>query len=232
LNVTEISYGNYSFSSINKTAALKLQWDYRAPKDGLYMMYGDVTDGDDLTVLENDMPQSKKYGMGRSYIASIGYFSKGDKISVSASPKAGASGTAKIYVDVLNADVFEQGYNKLKTQVLKAEKSGSNNLEGKINVTEDGLFYTSIPYEDGWTAVVDGEKTEITPVGNAMLAFPITKGEHTVSLYYYPKGFWIGFAASTICVMLLVGMCLLTYVFRKKIIPEPAALDIPEVDEE
>lgn len=230
LNVTEISYGNYSFSSINKTTALKLQWDYRAPKDGLYMMYGDVTDGDDLTVLENDMPQSKKYGMGRSYIASIGYFSKGDKISVSASPKAGASGTAKIYVDVLNADVFEQGYNKLKTQVLKAEKSGSNKLEGKINVTEDGLFYTSIPYEAGWKATVDGKPVEMKPVGGSLVAFELDKGEHEIVITYFPSGFWPGLAVSVFCMLVFAALCFLIYVKKFKLIPESvySELNFPE----
>ncbi len=230
--VNKTDYGNYSFNCSDSSFKPHVKWNYTAPEDGLYLMYADIKDGEDVTVMQNDVEQPKKYGMSRPYVSPIGYFKKGDKISVYAELKAGSSGKARVFVDLFNKDVFEQGYAKLSQSVMDTTHLTASSMDGTIDVKQDGLFYTSIPYEDGWTAVVDGEKTEITPVGNAMLAFPITKGEHTVSLYYYPKGFWIGFAASTICVMLLVGMCLLTYVFRKKIIPEPAALDIPEVDEE
>ena len=232
VNVTELSYGNYSFSSINKSAALKLQWNYTAPKDGLYLMYGDVTDSDDIGVLQNDMPQSKKYGMGRSYVASIGYFSKGDKISVTAEPKAGASGTAKIYVNLLNADVFEQGYNKLKTQVMQSKQTTANKIEGKINVSEDGLFYTSIPYEEGWKATVDGNTAEMKPVGGSLVAFELDKGEHDIVIEYYPKGFWPGFAVSLVCLLAFAAICFLIYVKKFKLIPESAysELEFPEND--
>ena len=107
----------------------------------------------------------------------------------------------------------------------------ASSMKGDIYVKEDGLFYTSIPYEEGWTAIVDGEKVDITPVGDAALAFPVTQGNHTIELTYYPKGFWPGFAISMVCLIVLVGMCVMIYIFKKRIIPEPAKLDIPEPDD-
>ena len=190
-------------------------------KDGLYMMYADIQDGDDVTVMVNDVAQSAKYGMARSYVACIGYFSKGDKISVYADLKTGSSGKARVYVDMLNKDVFESGYAKLSESVMTTTKCTSSSMEGTINVKENGLFYTSIPYEKGWTATVDGQKVDITPVGNSLLAFPLEAGEHEIKLKYYPNGFWAGFAVSMICACLFAGACVLVYVLRKKIMPEP-----------
>ena len=69
--------------------------------------------------------------------------------------------------------------------------------------------------------IVDGEKVEITPVGNSLLAFPLEAGEHEIKLTYYPNGFWPGFAISMICAFLFAGACVLTYVLKKKIIPDP-----------
>ena len=81
-------------------------------------MYADISGGDDVTVMINDVAQSKTYGMGRSYIACIGQCKKGDKISVYSNLQQGQSGSAMVFVDVLNQDVFEEGYNKLSKSVM------------------------------------------------------------------------------------------------------------------
>lgn len=217
VNVRKLSYGNYSFTSVNNSAAIKLQWNYTAPVDGLYLMYGDVTEGDDLSVSCNGVPQTKKIGMGRSYIASIGYFSKGDLISVGADPKAGTSGTAKMYVDVLNSSVFEKGYEMLSKQVMKTESTTANEIKGSINVTSKGLFYTSIPYEKGWSATVDGEAVELKPVGGSLVAFELDEGQHDIVITYYPAGFWPGLAATVFCMLIFAALCVLVYIKKPKL---------------
>ena len=219
--VIKKEYGLYDFSCVDTTVTPHVKWNYEAPQDGLYMMYADIQDGDDVTVMVNDVAQSSKYGMARSYSACIGYFNKGDKISVYADLKTGSSGKARVYVDMLNKDVFEAGYAKLSDSVMETTNCTSSSMEGTINVKESGLFYTSIPYEKGWTATVDGQNVEITPVGNSLLAFPIAKGEHQIKLNYYPNGFWPGFAVTLICACMLAAACVLVYVLKKKVMPEP-----------
>ena len=219
--VIKKEYGLYDFSCVDTTVTPHVKWNYEAPQEGLYMMYADIQDGDDVTVMVNDVAQSSKYGMARSYIACIGYFNKGDKISVYADLKTGSSGKARVYVDMLNKDVFEAGYAKLSDSVMETTNCTSSSMEGTINVKESGLFYTSIPYEKGWTATVDGQNVEITPVGNSLLAFPIAKGEHQIKLNYYPNGFWPGFAVTLICACMLAAACVLVYVLKKKVMPEP-----------
>ena len=219
--VIKKEYGLYDFSCVDTTVTPHVKWNYEAPQDGLYMMYADIQDGDDVTVMVNDVAQSSKYGMARSYIACIGYFNKGDKISVYADLKTGSSGKARVYVDMLNKDVFEAGYAKLSDSVMETTNCTSSSMEGTINVKESGLFYTSIPYEKGWTATVDGQNVDITPVGNSLLAFPIDKGEHEIKLNYYPNGFWPGFAVTLICACMFAAACVLVYVLKKKVMPEP-----------
>ncbi len=68
---------------------------------------------------------------------------------------------------------------------------------------------------------MDGETVDITPVGNSLLAFPLSAGEHEITLTYYPNGFWPGMAVSCVCLLLFAGMCVLTYILRIRIIPEP-----------
>ncbi len=214
--VTKTSYGNYSFSCTDASITPHVKWNYEAPEDGLYCMYAKISGGDNVTVMQNDAAQSSTYGMGRPYIACIGYFNKGDKISVYSQLEQGQSGSAQVYVNLLNQDVFEKGYEKISKDVMTTTNLTGSSMEGTIDVSEDGLFYTSIPYEEGWTAVVDGKEVEITPVGGSLLAFPLSKGSHEIKLYYYPKGFWPGFAVTTICLLTFAGLCAYTYIIKKK----------------
>lgn len=214
--VNKVSYGNYSYSCTDASITPQVKWNYEAPEDGLYCMYADIAGGDDVTIMVNDVAQPTTYGMARSYIACIGEFKKGDKISVYAQLEQGQSGSAKVYVNLLNQKVFEEGYAKLSKDVMTTTNLTGSSMEGTINVSEDGLFYTSVPYEEGWTATVDGKEVEITPVGGSLIAFDLSKGEHTIRLNYYPKGFWIGFACSTICVVCFAAICVYTYVYKKR----------------
>lgn len=214
--VSKTSYGNYSFSCTDASITPHVKWNYEAPEDGLYCMYAKISGGDNVTVMQNDAAQSSTYGMGRPYIACIGYFNKGDKISVYSQLEQGQSGSAQVYVNLLNKDVFEEGYEKISKDVMTTTNLTGSSMEGTIDVSEDGLFYTSIPYEEGWTAVVDGKEIEITPVGGSLLAFPLLKGSHEIRLYYYPKGFWPGFAVTTICLLTFAGLCAYTYIIKKK----------------
>lgn len=214
--VSKTSYGNYSFSCTDASITPHVKWNYEAPEDGLYCMYAKISGGDNVTVMQNDAAQSSTYGMGRPYIACIGYFNKGDKISVYSQLEQGQSGSAQVYVNLLNQEVFEKGYEKISKDVMTTESLTGSSMEGTIDVSEDGLFYTSIPYEEGWTAVVDGKEVEITPVGGSLLAFSLSKGSHEIKLYYYPKGFWPGFAVTTICLLTFAGLCAYTYIIKKK----------------
>ena len=214
--VTKTSYGNYSFSCTDASITPYVKWNYEAPEDGLYCMYAKISGGDNVTVMHNDAAQGSTYGLGRPYIACIGYFNKGDKISVYSQLEQGQSGSAQVYVNLLNQDVFEKGYEKISKDVMTTESLTGSSMEGTIDVSEDGLFYTSIPYEEGWTAVVDGKEVEITPVGGSLLAFSLSKGSHEIKLYYYPKGFWPGFAVTAICLLTFAGLCAYTYIIKKK----------------
>ena len=214
--VNKIDYGYYSFSCNDASITPEVKWNYTAPIDGLYCMYADISGGDKVTVMINDVAQPNTYEMSRSYIACIGECKAGDKISVYSKLEQGQSGNAKVYVNLLNRNIFEAGYEILSKDVMTTTSLTGSSMEGTIDVSEDGLFYTSIPYEEGWTAVVDTKEVEITPVGGSLIAFNLTAGPHDIKLYYYPKGFWIGFTVSVVCVAAFAAICTYVYVFRKR----------------
>ena len=105
---------------------------------------------------------------------------------------------------------------------------------------EPGLVYTSIPYDDGWTLTVDGEPTGITPVGEAMIAFHLEPGMHTVELRFEPPGLSAGLTVSMVCGAAFLILLILALLMRFRTPPivkvklhleDPEAKAQPEVYE-
>ena len=40
----------------------------------------------------------------------------------------------------------------------------------------------------GWTVQIDGENAEPEQFGNALMAFDLEAGEHTIQMHYVPEG--------------------------------------------
>ena len=76
----------------------------------------------------------------------------------------------------------------------------SSRVEGFIDCNRDGLLYTSIPQNGNWQVTVDGAPVQDVMVGDAMLAVPLTKGEHVLTFRYRNPAFTMGLAVSLFCV--------------------------------
>lgn len=64
----------------------------------------------------------------------------------------------------INSDVFERGYRKLLEGALNVTKYDDTIIKGNIIAEDDCLMYTSIPYDGGWKAYVDGKETEVQSI--------------------------------------------------------------------
>ena len=77
-------------------------------------------------------------------------------------------------------------------------------VEGQVNAPRDGVLFTSIPCDSGWRVYIDGEPVKASAVAGALIAVPVSAGEHTFRLEFIPRGLRAGAAVSTIT---LLGMC-------------------------
>lgn len=88
---------------------------------------------------------------------------------------------------------FLKAYEILKQQQWKVDSYSDGHIEGTIEVLEDGIMFTSIPYDDGWTILVDGKEVEAIPLlGNAFLGAKLKKGNHEVKMNYEAPGKMFG----------------------------------------
>ena len=113
----------------------------------------------------------------------------------------------KIYV--LNNHKIEKTIEyakKVQTQKVTLEKDII-----KINIKSDNEAYLTfqIPFDSGWRATINGQKTEIVKMNGAFLGVKLQKGNNEIKLTYIPRYFKISALLSLInLILLLIVMCL------------------------
>lgn len=88
---------------------------------------------------------------------------------------------------------FITAYNKLLNQSMDVTKYSDAQIEGNISVHTDGIFMTSIPYDEGWTLYANGEKMDTYPLIEGLLGTDLPAGEYKIKMIYHCPGLWIGF---------------------------------------
>lgn len=143
----------------------------------------------------------------KPFILDLGYLEKGTVVSVYAPIDEGDSGYTYLYAVTLNDSVFKEGFNALKGDSLNVDVFDETYIKGTINASDDGVIYTSINYDNGWSVYIDGEKVEkddIFAIGDALLGVNVTKGEHTLEFKYSPEGLTLGIVISFATLLLLL----------------------------
>lgn len=168
-----------------------------------YKTQGTNAEGETILI---DEDLHEKADIQRSFIMMLGSVNAGDKLTVEA-----RTGSINTRYAMFNEDLFLQAYEKFSRSTLRASEVGDDYIRGNINAVEDGLFYTSIPASGGWKAYVDGEETEITPVGGALVAFRISKGAHIIELKYWPEGLTAGLILCVLGLLLFIAMIILSW---------------------
>ncbi len=148
------------------------------------------------------------------YIVNTGFLRQGDTITVSINAKDTCSGN--IYIGTLNQQTFDEAIDSLSSNPLKVSSFNSTHVSAKIDASFSGTVFTSIPYDEGWTVKVDGEKVETFATGEAMLAFKITAGAHNVDINFFTVGLIPGILISLLSLAVLIA--LLVFI-RKKVNP-------------
>jgi uncharacterized membrane protein YfhO len=124
----------------------------------------------------------------------VGHLVKGQEVTVEYcfSSSQAASGSARLIVANLNWNAYLQAYEKLSANQMQVGTMEDGYVKGYINMDRDGAIFTSIPYDAGWTAYVDGEKTDISTVADAFIMLNLSAGEHVIEFKYFPPGLKAG----------------------------------------
>ena len=129
----------------------------------------------------------------------------------------------------MNADKFIEAYNILNTQGLDVTAYSDTKISGTIQVNEAGILMLSIPYDPSWTLKVNGVKTEITEIAEALIGVELEPGDYTIELSFTPRGFKPGIMITfTSVVILFIIYCFYRKEAGKKFLPFTEAKGIPD----
>lgn len=85
---------------------------------------------------------------------------------------------------------------------LYKDETKGNVVAGRMDVRDDGSIITTIPYDENFTILVDGEKVEHKMVNEAFLGCEVRKGVHEVKIIYHAPGVRAGQMASLMGILI------------------------------
>lgn len=128
---------------------------------------------------------------------------KGDKLTITVYGRSGLEGL--LSAALLNDAAFCETMEALSETPMKFSEYGNGEISGTINIEEDCLLFTSIPYDEGWNVYVNGEKSEIVSIGGGLMGVKLAKGQNEIEMKYSVQGLSAGIWVSLISVVLLIG---------------------------
>ena len=113
-------------------------------------------------------------------------------------------------------DQMETYTESLTEDVLENVEIGTNTVSGSISLGEDKTLVLSIPYQNGWTAYVDGKEVKLQRANYMYMALPLTAGDHTVELTFAIPGVKYALVIMVAAVVLFIVLCIVTWIRKRK----------------
>lgn len=98
---------------------------------------------------------------------------------------------------------METYISRLREDCLEETVISGNDVSGKLRLEKPEMLLISLPYNRGWTAYVDGIKTDIRKANGMFMALEVEAGEHVVELHYRTEGLIPGLAMAAVSLMIL-----------------------------
>ena len=157
--------------------------------------------------------------INHTYILDLGIIENGCEVSITCYDDNSDATSSGIQVASFDEEIFIKAYETLNTSPLEIEIFKDTYISGNIESSENGLLFTSIPYDYGWSAYIDGEKVESYAFKNALLTIRVPEGTHYIEFKYFPKGLLTGIIISvaSLLIFILIIICNIYYKRRKNL---------------
>ncbi|MBQ8262113.1 MAG: YfhO family protein [Lachnospiraceae bacterium] len=116
-----------------------------------------------------------------------------------------------MYFYYYDTEILASIYNDLSPGAWNITYERDDYITGTVTATpERPILFTSIPYDTGWTAYVDGIETPIySTLDEAFISIILEPGIHEVTMVYTPQGKDLGILISGASLIILLGIILI-----------------------
>ena len=91
----------------------------------------------------------------------------------------------------------------------------SRGFTSEIDLERENLVFYSIPYDEGWSATVDGNPVEIEKVNVGFMAVLVPEGEHTIRFDYDTPGLSTGILITFACAGVALLYLFITFFYYR-----------------
>ena len=150
----------------------------------------------------------------------LGSYKKGDNVTVEikrvSKNNKERSGEHTLYTAQLDMKRFETVYKMLSGGFETDLNVIGNKVTGKYTTDENSTVMLTIPYTQGWTVYVDGQKAEYKELAGTFIGIDLTAGTHNIEMKYKTPYINIGIAATFVGVAGVVLWSAAEFVFGRK----------------
>jgi uncharacterized membrane protein YfhO len=190
----------------NETKKSKTILTYQAQQAGKQYLFIEADDADAITVSQEKKDDKIEIRNDCGSIVNLGEMDSGTEFTVTIEYKEGKDGSVVSHVCTMDEAVWQDAYKMLSASMLDVTDYGDSCLKGTIDVQEDGVFVTSVPYEAGWKLKIDGHTREINElIGGAWISTSLSAGEHQIELSFRPPGLIAGLLITLASIGLLIA---------------------------
>ena len=208
-NLNNIYKDMSGISILEKVKLEKLSdtsYKFKNKKDSNFYLLVDLKNWysySDLEVTLNGLTILGNTNNTYNYIVNNEY-EKDEDITIELSANSGTIEDIEgVYVYYINDKKFNESINKLKEHQLEVTKVKPNKIIGEVEVDEDNILFTSIPYSKDLDIYVDGKKQDKIKLLNTFIGVKLDKGKHKIEIKYTPKMLYISFIPSILSSILL-----------------------------
>ena len=211
----EIASGSLNFNKENNDDAASVTIEIVVPKDENVYIYLKSRNVKSVNISGNFLEKSQN--MDNNFnIIDLGYCNAGESIFIQANiPEDKGDESVQFFAAGLDIEKFIKGYEILNENSMTDIDFNETDVKGKVNMNKDGVLFTSIPYDEGWTVYVDGKKTDYYAISDAFLALDLSKGEHTVEFKFLSQGLPLGIRVSVFALIVFLVLAFIVK-FNKK----------------
>jgi len=162
--------------------------------------------------------------VNRDFILDLGYMHAGEQVTLAGEDQKIVS----VNIYRLLEGNYTEAMAQLREQPLVVTSYSDTQIQATIDVQKDGILFTSIPYEEGWTVYVDGIPAETKAFANAFVSIDLSAGQHNITMSYMPVGLKEG-AVISLASLLILMIVILVYLIRHRKAKRQEAADRSEM---
>ncbi len=214
---TEGSSSEYTpDSAINDFENAKRGTFRERPENMHYIQFTWTVDRDGAVYSYNRSGMTEGNGSALPAINYEGFYHKGDTVT-GYLPVTSSFVTEYLLQEVagqfkaayVDDEVLAEMSQTVLNRPIQIERVTDSHLRGSFTAQENQLLMFTIPYDEGWTCYIDGQKTELKHVLDVFMAAEVDTGEHTFEMRFVPTGLRLGAIISLVALLLLPVFLLL-----------------------